>query len=989
MKRSTRIYLGLFGIIAVIVLLWLAPWQKGGLALDADSKSVSIEGQFDLLDDFAVRLVASEPDIINPITMAVDDHGSIYVSESSTYRYGIEGAPSTDVLNPIKRIDVDSSGKATRTTLVMEGFENPVMGIDVSGDKLYATCLNELFVMDIGPNGELTNRQLLVKDSAEPWNPFGMYRVAMGPDAKLWLAIADHPDSEPVTLTGSDGRKLRLRGQSGGLVRCNPDGSDLEIMVQGFRAPFAFDIDPWGHLWTVSNGEGSPNIYVDVIPGMDYGYHSRDVSYAWLAGKTRLAPPVYHMGPGANTIGLHYYGSMFPEQFWGSIFLGNWGSHGAYPTNRNIGVILQKGENNKASDSFNYELPKSSELFLTSGDSLFRPVSMVPAPDGGLYLADWHGRDDDSNKTGRIFKIGYNGKKSPNVEKVLESDKVENMGPSELCALLGNRNRFLRERVKRALLNLGDKAIEDLGKVLKHKDPFAAANAIWTLSSMRSADAIDTMTLALDHPDPRVRSLCLRQLRQAAGKQWGHVHHPDNEGSKLSPSELIASDKLAGLAGPLTRDPNGEVRIEAALSLNSPEQIRRGLLSALDIVEDRRLSYQIGFELGKYGNMAVLTELRNDPDANRRRVALIAAQTAINENTAIADKVKDWDLKQDQQQEAENLVAEIREGKTDLKTEESLTVLQWLEENPPEKVNKPLLEFLSLCLGDEDNLVQEAALRNVSLAGFHEPMIKAGLTRILNNREPSFSNIQMQALYYSGLFVDISSPQEWIPWLRHNSEDVVITTLRTLRHHHPDSDFMKTLWPSALSAAQRDPFLSKEVLYTFRPYIPEEKIGNLPVDDSARPASKEELAKVVLSELKGASNLRGRWSFHNLCARCHAVRPGQGETLLGPNLASIGVASRPQYLIESILEPSKVLKTGYQVETLETIDGKTFTGQTKTQNDQIVVRTFGAEPLEVPMDKVKRRTISHLSLMPAGLDNAMTMGELADLTRYLTTLREE
>jgi len=40
-----------------------------------------------------------------------------------------------------------------------------------------------------------------------------------------------------------------------------------------------------------SNGEGGPNIYVDVIPGMDYGYHSREVSYAWLTGKMALSPP--------------------------------------------------------------------------------------------------------------------------------------------------------------------------------------------------------------------------------------------------------------------------------------------------------------------------------------------------------------------------------------------------------------------------------------------------------------------------------------------------------------------------------------------------------------------------------------------------------------------------------------------------------------------------------------------------------------------------
>src|SRR5690606_31630522 len=153
------------------------------------------------------------------------------VTESATYRYGPEGAPSGRADNTIKRIKPGSNGRPEEVKIVASGFENPVMGVFIYENKLYATCLNELFVMDITPSGDLTNRRLLVKDAAEPWNPFGMYRVIVGPDGRLWLAIADHPGTMPVTLTGSDGRKVTLSGQSGGIVRCNLDGSGLEMIV--------------------------------------------------------------------------------------------------------------------------------------------------------------------------------------------------------------------------------------------------------------------------------------------------------------------------------------------------------------------------------------------------------------------------------------------------------------------------------------------------------------------------------------------------------------------------------------------------------------------------------------------------------------------------------------------------------------------------------------------------------------------------------------
>jgi type 1 glutamine amidotransferase len=262
----------------------------------ANPDRAAIERAFTLPPGFSIQLVASEPDIVNPMTMCVDEAGALWITEAHTYRWGTNGSPFAPPTNPIKRIELGPDGHAANTTIAADGFPEPVMGVQVRDGKLYTTCLNELFVMDIAPDGRLANCRLLVKDAATPWNPFGMYRVQVGPDDKLWLCIGDHPGTEPVRLTGSDGRTVRLAGHSGGLVRCERDGSGLEIIAHGFRAPYAFDLDPWGHVWHISNGEGSPNLYVHVIPGMDYGYASGQASYAWLAGQEPLSPPVRDLG---------------------------------------------------------------------------------------------------------------------------------------------------------------------------------------------------------------------------------------------------------------------------------------------------------------------------------------------------------------------------------------------------------------------------------------------------------------------------------------------------------------------------------------------------------------------------------------------------------------------------------------------------------------------------------------------------------------------
>ena len=156
----------------------------------------------------------------------------------------------------------------------------------------------------------------------------------------------------------------------------------------------------------------------------------------------------------------------------------------------------------------------------------------------------------------------------------------------------------------------------------------------------------------------------------------------------------------------------------------------------------------------------------------------------------------------------------------------------------------------------------------------------------------------------------------------------------------------------------------------------------------AAPADKGQLAQAVIARMKGASVALGQLSFstaRTMCAACHSVRPG--ELRLGPSLAGLGAAVPPQYLVESILEPNKVIKTGFQMETVETKDGRTFSGLVEAAGANLLIRMLGASLASVPLAEVKSRTASALSPMPAGLEVTMTVGELADLTAYLISLK--
>ena len=847
--------------------------------------------------------------------------------------------------------------------------------------------------MDIRSDGKLTHRRLLVKDSAVPWNPFGMYRVQVGPDDKLWLCIADHPGSAPVTLTGSDGRTIRLAGQSGGLVRCEQDGSGLEIIAHGFRAPYAFDIDPWGHVWHISNGEGSPNLYVHVIPGLDYGYASRSASYAWLAGQEPLSPPVRDMGAGANTAALHYYSSQFPREYWGDIFIANWGSHGANPANRDLRRFRRAQDGHNRAGTSDAELI-DGETFLTTTDPMFRPTGLVLAPDGGLYLLDWHGRDDENDTTGRIFKITYTAPDRPALPPTPTATEISGLTPEAQVKLLGHPSQVVRELAQRALVRAGARALEPLGRVAETGEALAAACAVWTLSRIHSAAAAHTMTNALKHRDPRVRAHALRQFRQASGQTLSADIRPEHR-------SVMAPD-LAKLAAPLLQDPDAEVRLEAALAQDSSTGVTQGLRAALAAAPNSRLLYQIGMQLGRHADAASVLALVRSANSTWQRAGLIALDTARSEDTPLLQRVKELapealeevppanfgqKLAWLQRHTPELLTAELarlERGALRLTTSaEMLAALACLESSPQKKLPAT---FLVASLDNADPRVQQAALRVMRESAAGEKTLLAPTLKILHSTQSPAT--RLEAIFALGWLGNAVSVNEWLGCVRSPAPDVVAATLRSMRQVQQEPELGQALLGAAPALAMREPDLGQDLLLTLGALgVPAGPCASLPI---APPVSRSraELAASLLARLPKASALLGRSSFHSAragCTKCHSIKPG--ESPFGPSLADIGAASQPQYLIESILEPSKVIKTGFQNEIIETSDGRVLSGLVEASGGQLLVRISPDEQVTVPLGQVKSRSISPISPMPEGLEAAMSEAEVTDLVAWLQSLR--
>jgi len=122
------------------------------------------------------------------------------------------------------------------------------------------------------------------------------------------------------------------------------------------------------------------------------------------------------------------------------------------------------------------------------------------------------------------------------------------------------------------------------------------------------------------------------------------------------------------------------------------------------------------------------------------------------------------------------------------------------------------------------------------------------------------------------------------------------------------------------------------------------------------------------------------------CANCHVVH-GRGIEL-GPNLSEIGTKLGKDALIESILEPSAGVSFGYEAWNFTLKSGDEVYGLVASETaNEVVVKNIGGIITRLKKSDLESRQQSKLSIMPAGLQAAMTAQELVDLVEYLAALK--
>ncbi len=121
------------------------------------------------------------------------------------------------------------------------------------------------------------------------------------------------------------------------------------------------------------------------------------------------------------------------------------------------------------------------------------------------------------------------------------------------------------------------------------------------------------------------------------------------------------------------------------------------------------------------------------------------------------------------------------------------------------------------------------------------------------------------------------------------------------------------------------------------------------------------------------------------CAKCHLVNNVGG--VVGPELSFVGTSRTREFLLESILDPSAVISSGYKTMMILTKERKFITGIKKNEDDAgfYLVNKEGKK-IYIPKNIIKKSKTQKISTMPSNFKDLLGSQDIKDVIAYLETL---
>ena len=945
---------------------------------------------FRIKKGFRLELVAHEPMVVDPIQMAFDEDGRLYVVEMRWY----QAETRTDLMfdERIGRIrlleDVNGDGRFDKSSIFADKLRYPSAVIPYDGGVYVGLEPDLVYLKDRNGDGVADFRQVV-------FTGFGNQR--------------DRLDSQTFMNSLTWGLDNRIHGAKG-------HGGTITPMVARDAPPLDlrnrdFSFDPRSHTMRAESGGGKQGLSFD-----DYGrkfvctansavqflmyddrYAGRNPFYAppralvdvalepgetvdrqivhrispedpWRRVRNRWRaegvfagpppqPPTYLIGSSGVTL---YRGDAFPAEYRQDVFIGIAGNnlvHHRRVSPDGVGFRARR-------------LPdESTEEFLASTDLWFRPVAFANGPDGALYIADLYREILDfsdgipesikrfkdlnrGNDRGRIYRVVPDGFKQP------PPPKLGRASTAELVATLQHPNAWHRETAARLIYQRQDKgAIPALAQLAAQ-----STSALGRLHALYALDGLDALAEsyvlhALADPDPAVREHGVRLSERVIAAHGTSDTLWQQLKARAADSEPRVRYQLAFTLGDVRREDATDVLLALITKdIELPWVHVAALTSLADGAGEvfTRLRDTPGF--GRAApDQAFLEELIRVIGHRNRGRELLAVLNFLDQITDLSSAFAYVTAFADGLQRADVPLA-LFQPKLQPIFDRALTEVR--NGKAPEPVRIQAIDLLGLTASTGETLSvlfslvgteQPRALQSAAIAALGR-LDDPGVTKEFLARWPRFTPLLKREV----MPVLLGRPDRAMAVVEGVKAGTVLrneltpTQIAGLRAHRtPAVRSLAAVVFEAPAAADR-----RAVIERYRPAL----------------------------DLRGNA-VRGATTFKAKCATCH--QPGQDGYAQGPGAEALKVFGKEEVLTH-LLDPNRTVDARYRLYQIETIDGASLTGiiPNESENSVTVRQPFGATQT-LPRSRIARLQALERSMMPDGLEEGLSLQDMADLLQFI------
>lgn len=983
---------------------------------------------FQLPDGYKIELVASEPLISDPVEIAFDEDGRMYVVQMDDYPsekmddYAAGYEPQSKIM---MLEDKDGDGFYESGSVFAEGlhYANGVM--PWKGGVLVTSAPDILFLKDTNGDGKADEKKVVLTGFAVTNPQLRMSSLRYGLDNWIYAAYSragggkwreefrgkgsplhfpDKPDLQlPELLPGTN-------------IRFSPDTYKAE--TSGGMSQFGLSFDAKGNQFTVWNNVHIRNVVINDKYLSGNPFYNTDAVMADISDHGNAAT-VYSITKDMLNIHEsemgHFTSACGNCVYTGRIFKGKYAAADfvCEPVSNLVHADILIPD----APTFKAERGETEKEFLASTDSWFRPVNLTVGPDGGLYVVDfyrklvehpdWLAMADSSgfythagkikesdflegNDKGRIYRIVPKDYK-PSKQKAVQLSKAE---IPTLVGYLDHPNLWWRINAQRLLVDRKDEQAVPLIKSRLSKNISAEGkiHALWTLQGLDELP--DSVVInAFQDSDPVVRKQAVLLAENRLGNK------------EILEKVIRASS-----------DPDPYVQFQVALTLSTVANSSPEIFEA----QDRILSAHIH---NKWFRDAILL------GSSANGLKWYDRFKTFRGNNDSGDVGK---------KEFLSKIASVIGAK--YKADEISALLKMLSTLSDTGVLVSSLHGLSEGMKrnqDEIKLNPEGQQQLVALLQNQLPKVRAAAIKLATPTQLNASSALSDIIENSKRIATDTQQQP-------EERVLAIQTIGLTPHKLPYQLLESLLQANQLSEIQfavANVLLNDKQKTSTALLLSKWNLFNLKIHDAVESGfleRKDRLlslldaiesgdikpewitrntqnrilkssdsmisnrAKGLFGNMEGGNRekiihdynvsttgngdpSKGKIVFKTNCSVCHSLE-GVGVNF-GPDLHSVSHQTKIN-LLTMILDPNHDITAGFEGYTIETTQGETFVGIIEIENAQnLALKSQGGVVHTILRNNIRSMAPMPVSLMPEGLETSVSKEEMADLIEYIKTLR--